>query len=66
MMQQHQIRATQEYNELEDRISRLSTFLNSPRALAVEQAERTLMVSQLASMRAYSAFLSARIRLWQS
>lgn len=66
MMQSDQVRATQEYNALEDRISELSAFLNSPRALAVEQAERILMVSQLASMRAYSAFLSARIRLWQS
>lgn len=52
-----------ELHELDQKIEKLSAFINSDRFGGVEKAARSLMVRQLRSMREYSNVLTQRIEL---
>lgn len=63
-LQPHQQRVVEEAEQLDDRIAKLQSFLDSEKSANVDGHERTLLGSQLQAMRTYSSFLHARMYYW--
>lgn len=61
-MQPHQQRVIQEQDELDEKIVKLSTFLESSMAAKLDMAEKPRMQKQLVIMQEYSNILGDRIR----
>lgn len=60
----HEWRAMQERDDLAGKVGRLNVFLTSPQAAEIPEAERILMIEQMAHMRAYLDTLNRRCQLW--
>lgn len=52
-----------EYTELQNRITKLKTYINSPRALEIQEEKLELLVRQYQVMNEYLSILKARISL---
>ena len=56
-------RMKNEYTELQNRITKLKTYINSPRALEIQEEKLELLVRQYQVMNEYLSILKARISL---
>ena len=63
-MQEHEIRVVNEKEQLDDKISKLSEFMHSPKYVALPSVEQGLLMLQLSQMQSYSATLFRRIELF--
>lgn len=52
-----------EYTELQNRITKLKTYINSPTALEIQEEKLELLVRQYQVMNEYLSILRARISL---
>ena len=64
-MQKYQERVVAERDELVDKITKLTKFLYSERALRIPLAEEDRMKKQLASMLGYAGALCERIKAFK-
>lgn len=64
-MKPHEERVVKEYEELEDKIQKLETFLDKPMPEDMDQAQYGLLQVQLKAMETYSQILVQRIRLFK-
>ena len=60
----HQQRVIEEKRELDEKLSKLTAFLNSAASTQLSVAEVRLMSEQLGHMMGYSAALLKRLVLW--
>jgi hypothetical protein len=61
-LEPHQQRVVEEKRELDEKIEKLTAFLNTPKAVDVPLAEMERMFLQLGIMNLYSQVLGDRIR----
>lgn len=62
-MEAYQQRVVDEKNELDDRIDKLSTFIESDVfVFEVDQEQQNLLLIQLSTMRSYSLILDLRVQ----
>lgn len=62
-MEAYQQRIVDEKNELDDRIDKLSTFIESDVfVFEVDQEQQNLLLIQLSTMRSYSLILDLRVQ----
>lgn len=52
-----------ERDELDDKITKLESFIGSPRFENLDERNRGLLIAQCGIMRQYSAILNMRIRI---
>lgn len=52
-----------ERDELDDKIAKLESFIESPRFGNLDERNRELLIAQCGIMRQYSAILNIRIRI---
>ncbi|MEZ8137572.1 hypothetical protein ACED34_18865 [Vibrio splendidus] len=61
---EHLIRMEKEFDELSDRVEKLSNFISfSPKGGQLSELEKALMLEQICGMRKYRLALWSRIRL---
>jgi hypothetical protein len=59
-------RAKKELKDLNDKIQKLSVFLQTPQYLVLIPAQQQLLRAQLRSMQSYAEILDMRIKLWNN
>ena len=59
-------RVQNELNELQDRIDKLVTFLDSDKSAQLNTDELALLNAQLDIMRAYAQILVSRLTVWRN
>jgi hypothetical protein len=57
-------RAKKELKDLNDKIQKLSVFLQTETYLTLNNAQQCLLRAQLRSMQSYAEILDMRIKLW--
>lgn len=63
-LEPYQQRVVEERRDLEDKLSKLTTYLMTPAAKSLRIAERNLLIDQARIMREYSYILGERISLF--
>lgn len=58
-------RMKEEYSDLQNKINKLKSFINSPKALTLQDEKLELLVRQYQVMNEYLSILHARIKLEQ-
>lgn len=59
-------RAKKELKDLNDKIQKLSVFLQTPQYLTLIPMQQQLLRAQLRSMQSYAEILDMRIKLWNN
>lgn len=60
----HQQRVIEEKEQLDDKLAKLSNFIDSDIITKVSKEEVTLLQAQLVCMKGYSDILKQRVNLW--